>query len=133
MTKEFLKCICFKKSNSSLKPPKASKFSDKFIHIHSSCEGELTKTCIQCTVAFTQKEVGGSYLVFQKRRFQGFISGILRAINLLGEKGFFFQSLEITEPFLYLPFIFMSSFPVNFPEQFEVCFYYKYLRSYEAL
>ena len=93
----------------------------------------MTKTSIQCTVAFTEKEVGGTYLVFQTRIFQGFISGILRPINLLGEKLFFFKPLETTEPFLYFLFIFMSSFPVNFPEQFEVCFYYKYLRSYEAL
>ena len=35
-------------------------------------------------MASTQR---GRWDIFQKRRFQGFISGILRVINLLGEKG----------------------------------------------
>ena len=82
---------------------------------------------------FHTKEVGGTCLVFQKRIFQGFISGILRVVNLLGEMFFSssFRQQNLLE-FSYFLFIFVLSFPVNVPEQFEVRLYFKYLRSFEA-
>ena len=40
----------------------------------------------QSFVTFTRNEVRGTYLVFQKRRFQGFISEILKVVGPLGEK-----------------------------------------------
>ena len=41
-------------------------------------------------MAFSRKEVSRTHLVFfQKRRFQGFMSEILRVISFLGEKFFF--------------------------------------------
>ena len=41
---------------------------------------------LQSFVTFTRNEVRGTYLVFQKRRFQGFISEILRVVGPLAEK-----------------------------------------------
>ena len=48
-------------------------------------------------VTFSQNEVRGIHLVFQKRRFQGFRSEILRMVGLLGEKFTFFNSLGTTK------------------------------------
>ena len=59
---------------------------------------ETDKACIQCTGAVTQKEVGGTRLLFSKRRSQGFLSENFRMISLLGEH-FFFKSLGTTELF----------------------------------
>ena len=41
----------------------------------------MTKMYLQSFVTFTRNEVRGTYLVFQKRRFQGFISEILRVVD----------------------------------------------------
>ena len=92
-------------------------------NMHSVHCGFHTKRCRWDTLSF-----------FQKRRFQGFISEILRVINLLREK-LFLKSLETTEPFrIFRLFIYIHVvLPVNFPEQFGVCFYFKYLRSYKDL
>ena len=104
-----------------------------FIFIHSA-RSELTKTCIQCTAAFIRKEVGGTPLVFQKGRFQGFISEILRVIGLLGEKLIVSSSPGTTELFriFRLSVYIHDVLPVNYAEEFELCFYFKYSRSYEG-
>ena len=47
---------------------------------------------------FHTKTGGGTYLVFQKSRFQGFISGILSHKSI--ERKDFFKSIETTEPFI---------------------------------
>ena len=47
----------------------------------------MTKMYHQLFVTFTGNEIRGAHLVFfRKRRFQGFISEILRVVGLLGEK-----------------------------------------------
>ena len=72
---------------------------------------------------------------YQKRRFQGFISEIFRVVGLLGEKFTFFNSLGTTKISrslrlsVYINFVLL----INFPEQFELCFYFKYSRSYKVL
>ena len=48
-------------------------------------------------MTFTRNEVRGTHLVFEKRRFQCFISEILRVVGLLGEKFTFFNSLGTTK------------------------------------
>ena len=53
----------------------------------------MTKMYLQSFVTFTRNEVRGTYLVFQKRRFQGFISEILRVVGPLGEQFTFLNSL----------------------------------------
>ena len=49
----------------------------------------MTKMYLQSFVTFTRNEVRGTYLVFSKRRSQGFISEILRVVGHLGEKFIF--------------------------------------------
>ena len=48
-------------------------------------------------MTFTRKKVTGTRLVFQKRRFQGFISEILRLVGLLEEKFAIFNFLGKTK------------------------------------
>ena len=48
-------------------------------------------------MTFTRNKVRGTHLVFFKRRFQGFISEILRVVGLLREKFTFFNSLLTTK------------------------------------
>ena len=50
--------------------------------------GEIDKNVPLSFVAFTGNEAGKTHLVFQKRRFQSFISEMLRVASLLGEKKF---------------------------------------------
>ena len=58
----------------------------------------MTKMYLQSFVTFTRNEVRGNILsFFQKRRFQGFISEILRVVGLLGEKFTFLNSLGTTK------------------------------------
>ena len=76
----------------------------------------------------------GNTQLFQKRRFQGFISDILRVVGLLGEKFNFFNSLttKISRNLrlsVYVNVVLL----INFPEQFELCFYVEYSRSYKIL
>ena len=48
---------------------------------------------LKSLVTFTRNEVCGTHLVFQKKRFQGFISEILKMVrvSLLGEKFIFLK------------------------------------------
>ena len=71
---------------------------------------------------------------FQKRRCQGFISEILRVVGLLGEKFTFFNSLGTTKisRSLKLSVYINVVLLINFPEQFELCFYFKDSRSYKV-
>ena len=57
----------------------------------------MTEMYLLSFVTFTRYELRGTLLVFQKRRFQGFISEILRVVGLLGEKFTFFYSLGTTK------------------------------------
>ena len=84
-------------------------------------------------MTFTRNEARGTHLVFQKRRFQGFISEILRVVRLLGEKFTFFNSLGTTKisMSLGLPVYINVVLLINFPEQFKLFFYFKYSRSYK--
>ena len=71
---------------------------------------------------------------FQKRRFQGFISEILKVVGLLGEQFTFFNSPGTTEisRSLKLSVYISVVLLINFPEQFELCFCFKYSRSYKV-
>ena len=85
-------------------------------------------------MTFTRNDVCGTHLVFfQKRRFQGFIPAILRMVSL-GEK-FIFNSLGTTKitTMFKLPVHIHVVLLINFPEQFELCFFFKYSRSYKVL
>ena len=72
-----------------------------------------------------------THLVFSKEEISRSISQILRVVGLLGAKFIFLTPLG------QLKFPGVSDFPVyinvvlltNFPEQFELCFYFKYSRS----
>ena len=94
----------------------------------------MTKVYLYSFVTFTRNEVRGTQF-FQKRRSQGFISEILKVIGLLGEKLTFFNSLGTTKisRSLRLPVCINDVLLINFPEQFELCFYFKYSRSYKVL
>ena len=95
----------------------------------------MTKIYLQSFVTFTRNEVRGTYLVLQKRRFQGFISEILRVVGPLGEKFTFLNSLGTTKisrslrRSVYINVVLL----INFPEQFKLLFYFKYWRSYKVL
>ena len=73
-------------------------------------------------MVFTRNEIGGTHLIFQNKRFQGFISEILRAVSLLGEKFIFFNSFGTTEisRILKLSVYFHVVLLKSFPEQFSV-------------
>ena len=103
---------------------------NSFIFIHS-VRGEIDKNMHSVHCGFHTKEVE----FFSKEKISSFISEILRVINLLGEKFVFFKSFGTTEPFrvFTLSVYIHVVLPVNFPEQFEVRFCFKYSRSYEAL
>ena len=86
-------------------------------------------------VSFTRIEVRGTHLSFQKRRFQGFISEILRLVGLLGETFTFFNSLGATKVSrsLRLSDYVNGVLLINFPERFELCLHFKYSRNYKVL
>ena len=71
----------------------------------------------------------------KRERFQGFIFEILRVVDLLGEKFTFFNSLGTTRisRSLRLSVYINVVLLMNFQEQFELCFHFKYLRSYKVL
>ena len=86
----------------------------------------MTKMYLQSFLTFTRNEVRGTHLVFfQKRRFQGFISDILRMVGLLGEK--FTFSTPLGQP------NFQESHTNSNSINFELCFYSKYSRSFKVL
>ena len=78
------------------------------------------------------KELGGKR---SKEEISRFHIWDFESDKSLGKKFIFFKSLETTEPSrIFRPCVKIHVFlPVNFPEQFEPCFYFKYSRSYEAL
>ena len=86
----------------------------------------MTKMYFQSFVTFTRNEVRGTHLVS---------SEILRVIGLLGEKFTFFNSLGTTKisRSLRLPVYINVVLLINFPEQLELCVYFKYSRSYKIL
>ena len=71
--------------------------------------------------------------IFQKRRFQGFYIWNFESHKSLGTKVFLNPLRQQPFRIFIILFVLMLFFPVNFPEQFEVCFYQKYLGSYKAL
>ena len=95
----------------------------------------MTKMYLKSFVTFTRNEVRETHLVFEKRRFQGFISEILREVGLLGERFTFFKSLGTTKVSrsLRLSVSITVVLLINVPEQFELGFYFKYSRSYKVL
>ena len=105
-----------------------------FVFIHSRMS-ENDKSVPFIVFDFHMKRGKRTHLVFSKRRFQGFVSEILRVVGLLGEKYFFFNSLgtpKISRNLRLAVYINVVLL-INFPEQFELCFYFKYLRSYKVL
>ena len=95
----------------------------------------MTKTYLQSFVTLTRNEVSGLHLVFQKKRFQGFIFELLRVVKSLEGNAHFF-STPLGQP----KFHESSNFPCspvvllrNFPGQFELCFSFKRFRSYKVL
>ena len=62
----------------------------------------------------TKYKVRGTHLVFQKMRFQGFISEILRVVGTW-KKSSLSSSLRLS---FYINVVLL----INFPEQFELCF-----------
>ena len=94
----------------------------------------MTKMYLQSFVDFTQNEIRGTQF-FQKRRFQGFISEILRVVGPLGEKFTFLNSLGTTKisNSLRLSVYINVVLLISFPEQFKLFFYFKYWRSYKVL
>ena len=85
---------------------------------------------------FHTKSGKRTHLVFfQKRRFQSFISEILRVVGLLGEKFTFFNSLGANKISrnLKLSVYINVVLLINVPEQSGLCFYFKYSRSYKVL
>ena len=85
----------------------------------------MTKMYLQSFLTFTRNEVRGTHSFFQKRRFQGFISDILRMVGLLGET--FTFSTPLGQP------NFQESQTNSNSINFELCFYSKYSRSYKVL
>ena len=79
-------------------------------------------------MTFTQNEVRGTHLAFQKRRFQGSIFEILKVVGLFGEKFTFFKPLGTTKISrnLRLSVYINVVLLINSSEQFELCFYFKY-------
>ena len=94
-------------------------------------------------MVFTGNEGGKTH--FLERRFQSFIFEILRVASLSGEKlifstpleksSFFFNSLGTNEISIILKISMYVHVVllVNFPKQFELCFYFKCSRSSEVL
>ena len=64
-----------------------------------------------------------------------FISEILRVVGLLEEKFTFYNSFLTTKisRSLRLPVYINVVLLIHFPEQFELCFYFKDSRSYKVL
>ena len=74
-------------------------------------------------------KTAGDTEVFQKKRFQGFIYENLRVVGPLGEKFLYFTCLGtngISPISVHIPVSLLE----NFREQFELCFYSKYSKSY---
>ena len=81
---------------------------------------------------FHTKEVRGTHLVFQKRRFQSVIFEILRAISLLEEKFIFFQLPWDNQNFQeFQTFYVYQCCPSD--KLFRLWFCFKYSRSYKVL
>ena len=95
---EFLKYINSKESNGFLKSFKSMKVQSLIVHIHSMMsENDKTVHLIVHDFHMKRSRYVGYTKVFQKRRFQGFLSEFLRVVSLLEklEKKFiFFNSLE---------------------------------------
>ena len=74
-------------------------------------------------------------LGFSKEEISWFHIGNSESDISRWRKAHFFQVLGTTEPFriFRLSVYIRAVLPVNFPEQFELCLYFKYSRSYEAL
>ena len=76
----------------------------------------------------------GHTCFFQKRRFQAFISEILRVVDLWEKSSFSFKSHGTIKMYRTLRLsVYIVVLLINFPEQFELCFYFKYSRSYKVL
>ena len=106
-----------------------------FIFIYS-VRSEIDKNVHSMHCGFhTRRGRWDTLTFFQKKRFQGFISEILRVTSLLGEKFIVFTSLRTTEPFriFRLSVYIHVVLPVNLSEQFDLCFYFKYSKSYKAV
>ena len=90
----------------------------------------MTKMYLISSVTFTRNEVSGTHLGFSKEEISRFH---IESGGSLGRKVHFFQlrttkisrSLRLS---VYINVVLL----INFPEQFELCFYFKYSRSYKV-
>ena len=136
ITKGISKIYQLEESNGSLKSFRSIKvqsYNHLYSFIHSLiCENDKNVPLIVCE--FQTKCGKRTHLAFWKRRYQGFISKILKVVGLLGEK-FTFNFLGTTKisksirVSVYINVVLV----IKSPEQFELCLCFKYSRSYKVL
>ena len=86
-------------------------------------------------MTFTRNEVRRTHLIFSKEEISRFHIGIFESGRSIGRKVHFFQlawdnqNFQESQTSVYINVVLM----INFPEQFELCFYFKYSRSYKVL
>ena len=85
-------------------------------------------------MTFRRNEVRGTQLVFSKQENSRFHIRNFESGRSLGRKVHFFNALGTTEISRSLKFSVYTNVVLltNFPEQFELCFYFKYSRSYKV-
>ena len=103
-----------------------------FIFIHSLMSGNDKNGSF---LNFTQNEVRETHLVFSKEVISRFHIRNFESGRSLGEKFTFFNSLGTTKVSrsLRLSVYISVVLLMNFSEQFELCFYFKYSRNYKVL
>ena len=91
----------------------------------------MTKMYLSSFVTFTRNKIRGTHFSFFKRDF---ISEILSGRSY-ERKVHFLQLAQDSQNFQGLRFSVYINVVllINFPEQFELCFYFKYSRSYKVL
>ena len=115
-----------------LSPSKASKLNHIFIH---SVMSENDRNMPSIVSDFHTKLGKKDALSCSEEEISKFNIGNFESGKSLERKVHFFNSLETTKIFrsfklsVYINFVLQ----INFPEQFKLCFYLKYSRSYKVL
>ena len=95
----------------------------------------MTRMYLYSFVTFTRKEVCGTHLVFTEGEISRFGIRNFEGGKSFGRTVHFFNSLGTAriprsfKLFVYIDVVLL----MNFQEQLEPCFYFKYSRSYEVL